>query len=94
MTSKRTKKPYFLWFSGGSTDKSQSFQASVQCWAIIGTPAKRPGGPMMARFLWYLDPLINKKKKKFTKLDPYEKAFWIRACDKSWWFHIYLEGHG
>ena len=34
--------------------KSQSYQASIQCWAIIGTPAKRhlmavTGGPMMTR---------------------------------------------
>ena len=25
----------------GSPEKSQSYQASIQCWAIIGTPAKR-----------------------------------------------------
>ena len=25
----------------GSPEKSKSYQASVQCWAIIGTPAKR-----------------------------------------------------
>ena len=24
----------------GSPEKSQSYQASIQCWAIIGTPAK------------------------------------------------------
>ena len=25
----------------GSPEKSQSYQASIHCWAIIGTPAKR-----------------------------------------------------
>ena len=33
--------------------KSQSYQASIQCWVIIGTPAKRKwrfaGGSMMTR---------------------------------------------
>ena len=45
---------------------SQNNQASIQCWAIIGTPAKRrfAGGPMMARFYRYLDPLSLKKEKK------------------------------
>ena len=28
-------------FLSGSSIKSQSYQASIQCWAIIGTPAKR-----------------------------------------------------
>ena len=50
--------------------KSQSYQASIQCWVIMGRPAKRhlngilPGGPMMARFKWYLDPLSSHKKTK------------------------------
>ena len=30
-----------------SPEKSQSYQVSIQCWAIIGRP---PAGPMMARF--------------------------------------------
>ena len=34
------------------------------------------GGPMMARFQFYLDPLINKKK-SWTHS---EKSFWIRPC--------------
>ena len=33
----RVSKQY--WF--GSPEKSQSFQASIQCWANIGTPARR-----------------------------------------------------
>ena len=28
-------------YSPGSPEKSQSYQASIKCWAIIGTPAKR-----------------------------------------------------
>ena len=35
--------------------KSQSYQTSIECWAISGPPAKRhiwrfAGGPMVARF--------------------------------------------
>ena len=38
-----------------SPEKSQSYQANIQCWAIISTPVKRhlkwrfAGEPMMAR---------------------------------------------
>ena len=48
--------PQQYWF--GSPGKSQSYQASVQCWTIIGPPTKWrfDGGPMMADFLLYLDP--------------------------------------
>ena len=31
----------FLRNTGPDPEKSQSYQASIQCWAIIGTPAKR-----------------------------------------------------
>ena len=60
--------------------KNRSYQASFQCWAIIGTPAKRH---LMA-FRWRADdgPLIvvlgssltsstkKKTKKALSKLDP------------------------
>ena len=66
----------------GSPDRLQRYQASIQSWAIIGPPAKRhfewrfAGGPNMARFLCYLDPLspqLNKKKKRC-------QSVWIRTC--------------
>ena len=41
----------FIGNTGPNPLKSKSFQASIQCWAIIGTPANRhlAAGPMMAR---------------------------------------------
>ena len=50
----RVSKQYW----SGSPEKSQSYQDSIQCWAIIGPPAKRrfAGGPMMTRLYWYFDP--------------------------------------
>ena len=39
---------------------------------------------MLARILWYLDPLSSqqlKKPKKPSKLDPSCKTFWIRAWE-------------
>ena len=49
--------------SNTGPDPLKIYQASIQCWAIIGTPAKRH---LNGRFELYLDPLINYKK----KLDP------------------------
>ena len=42
---------FFLQYWSGSPEKSQNYQASIQCWVIIGMPAKRHlnCGPMMAR---------------------------------------------
>ena len=51
---------------------NRSYQASIQCWAIIDIPAKRHGGPMKARFnLFSLHSPTKKKKKRKTlsKLD-------------------------
>ena len=55
--------------------QSHSYQASIQCWAIIGTPAKRPitwrfaGGPMMARDsgIWILS---HQQLKHIVKIGP------------------------
>ena len=48
--------------------KLRSYRASIQCWAIISTPAKRFAcGPMMARLK--CSPLI-KNKNTLSKLDP------------------------
>ena len=70
--------------------KYRSCQASIQCWVIIGTPAKRhlmvffAGGPMMVCLKWYLDPLPSstkkKKRKKQHQWTPSGKTFWIRTC--------------
>ena len=59
--------------------KSQSYQASIRCWAISGTPAKRhlngvslAGQWWLAYSEWCLDPLSHHQlKKKLSKLDPF-----------------------
>ena len=65
--------------------KNRSYQASIQCWAIIGTPAKHH---LMA-FPWWSDdcPLIvvlgsslPHSTKKSQSRTPTDKTFWIRAC--------------
>ena len=49
--------------------KNHSYQASIQCWAIIGTPAKRhlmafrwrtDDGPLIVAFVWILSPHRDK----------------------------------
>ena len=57
----------------GSPEKSQDYQARIQCWAIIGMPAKRHlngillAGRCMPAFggIWILS-----LKKTLSKLDP------------------------
>ena len=67
--------------------KNRNYQASIQCWAIISTPAKRH----LIAFRWRADngPLIvvlgsslspHQLKKKLSKLTPSDKTVWIRAC--------------
>ena len=65
--------------------KNRSYQTSIKCWAIIGTPAKRH---LMA-FRWraddgslivYLDPpSSHQQKKSCQNWTPSDKTFWIRA---------------
>ena len=59
--------------------KSQSYQASIQYWAIIATPAKRQlnGVPLAGRWwpadsvIWIFSPLINYiQKKNFLRGGP------------------------
>ena len=78
--------------TGPDPPKNHCYQASIQCWAIIGTPAKCQ---LMAFRLQADDcPLIvvlgsslslstykKKKKKKCQSLTPSGKTFWIRACN-------------
>ena len=54
-----------------SLKKSHSYQANIECWAIVATPVKRQfkggfaGGPMMTHFRWFLhllSHLINLNK--------------------------------
>ena len=80
--------------------KPQSFQASIQCRAIIArhrhaseTPFKWrfAGGSLMARWLWYFDPSSphhskKKKKKNLVKVGPPLTNFWIRRM-KYYIFH-------
>ena len=77
--------------TGPDSLKNRGYQASIQCWAIIGTPAKRH---LMA-FRWRADdgPLIvvlgsaipssTKEKQQKNCCQNWtrsEKTFWIRAC--------------
>ena len=59
--------------------KNRSYQASIQCWVIIGTPAKRhlmafcwraDDGPLIAVLESSLPSSTKKKKKTLSKLDP------------------------
>ena len=68
--------------------KSQSYQASIQCWAIIGPPAKRHLNGVSRRAvdsplisgIWILPPLIKLKKKTLSQsCTPSDKTFLIRA---------------
>ena len=67
--------------------QKRSYQASIQCWAIIGTPAKRHlmafrrranDGPLIV----YLDPLSPRqlKRKCCQSWTHSDEIFWIRAC--------------
>ena len=61
--------------------KNRSCEASIQCWAFIGMPAK----PLAGRWwpaesgTWILPPLINFKNKRCQSWIPSDKTFWIRA---------------
>ena len=71
--------------------KSQSYQSSIQCWALIGPPAKRHlNGVSLTGHcwpvnsgIWILPPLIKlktKNKKKRQSWTPSDATSWIRAC--------------
>ena len=60
---KSQKYRVFYQYMSRSHEKSQSYEASIQCWAIIGTPAKH----YLKAFCWRTDdspayPFINLKK--------------------------------
>ena len=63
------------------------YEASIQCWAIIGTPAKRHlNAASLAGRLWsaysgirILSSLIKNRTKKNNKKRQWQ-TFWIRAC--------------
>ena len=62
--------------------KSQSYQASIQWWAIIDTPAKRHfniGVSLMGR--WW--PNLVAFRSSLTT--PSDNMFWIRACMQCAW---------
>ena len=68
--------------------KSQSFQASIQCSAMIGPPAKSHlnGVSLAGRWcpansgIWILPPFIKLKQKGCQSWTTSDKPFWIRAC--------------
>ena len=73
--------------TGLDPEKSQSYQANVQCCSIIDTPFKWrfADRPMMISLRLYLDhlsPLIKNKNKikRYQGLTPSDKTFCIRAC--------------
>ena len=81
----------FLAILARTTLKSQSYQSSIQCWALIGPPAKRHlNGVLLAGHwlpvnsgIWILPPLIklktkNKKTRQSWTLS--DATSWIRAC--------------
>ena len=51
----------FLSNTGPDPLKITKLLSQLQCWVIIGTPAKRHsnGVSLVGRFKWYLDPPIN-----------------------------------
>ena len=58
-------------------EKTQSYQASFQCWANIGTRFKWrfTGEPIIARQKLYLDHLSPNPKKTLSKVDPLWQSF-------------------
>ena len=74
--------------------KNSSYQANIQCWAIIGTPGKchfmafrwqANDSPLIVVLESSLPSSTKKKKKKKKKKHcqswtPSDKTFWIRAC--------------
>ena len=72
---------------GRFPEKSQSYQARIQCWAIIGTPAKcNLTDVSLASWWWPTDSGLwilssPSTKKNVVKIwPPLTKTFWIRAC--------------
>ena len=72
--SEKSQKYRFSGNTGPDPLKLQSYQVSIQCWAIIGTPAKRHlnGFSLAGRWwsaysgIWILPPLINQKTSKLN----------------------------
>ena len=71
--------------------KSQSYQSSIQCWVLIGPPAKRHlnGVSLAGHWLpvnsgiWILPPLIKlktKQKKTRQSWTPSDSTSWVPAC--------------
>ena len=77
----------FLRNTGPGLLKSQGYQASIQCWAIIGPPGKcHLNGVSLAGRWWSANSgiLILPLLIKLKKMDPpSDKTFWIRAWPAS-----------
>ena len=77
----------FLCNTGPDPLKITKLPSQIQCWAIIGSPAKRhlrraDDGPFTAVFKSSIPSSTNKKKEKksYQIWTPSDKTFWIRAC--------------
>ena len=71
----------FLSHTGLDPEKSQSYQARIQSWAIIGTPAKRHlNGVSLVGQCWSTFSGIWTPSSTNKSWTPSEKTFWIRAC--------------
>ena len=81
-----------------TVEKPQCYKASIQCWAIVGTPAKRHLNGVSPTGRWWPangSILILSSTKFKNKLDPSDKTFWIRArmvyvcaCARACVYHV------
>ena len=82
----RVSKQYWL-----NSLKNHSYQASIQCWANIDTPAKRHlNGVLLAGWCWPANGLLivvfgsslpsSTEKKNVVKVRPPLTKLWIGAC--------------
>ena len=79
----------FLSHTGLDPLTTCSYQASIQCWSIISTPAKQH----LKAFHWHADDcslivvlgffLCSSTKKNCQSWTPSDKVFWTRACSKT-----------
>ena len=84
--SQKSQKYRVSWqYWSGSPEKSQSYQATIQCWAIMGSPAKchlngvSLGWPIKVAFcaIWILSLLTKKRCQSWTSSG---KTFLVSTC--------------
>ena len=93
ITKNRVSKQYW----SGSPEKSQIYQASIQCWAIIRQPVKRHLNRVSLADRWLpaycgiFDPPSPhqlKEKNGCQSWTPSDITFWIRAWHHRTWAYI------